>query len=136
MPCRDASGDDAAGVELIYILNRQAKRLFGSSRFLLKGTERVQHGRTAVPRHLIAPVGNIISKLGADRNDLLWNRLELPQELPIFLFDPVEHVLPVARSILFTTTANWRTPRSDKRYPCFLDCSFTPSNASISNNAP
>src|SRR5580765_5728991 len=99
MPCSDASGDDAAGVELIYILNRQTKRLFGSSRFLLKGTERVQHGRTAVPRHLFAPVGDIISELGADRNDLLWNRLELPEELPIFLFNPVEHILPIADQI-------------------------------------
>src|SRR4029077_687307 len=87
------------GVELIYILSRQAKRLFGSSRFLLKGTERVQHGRTVVPRHLFAPVGDIISELGADRNDLLWNCLELPEELPIFLLNPVEYILSVADQI-------------------------------------
>ena len=70
-----------------------------SSRFLLKGAERVQHRRTAIPRHSLAPVGDIISELGTHRNDLLWNCLELPEELPIFLLNPVEHSLPIADQI-------------------------------------
>ena len=48
---------------------------------------------------MLAPVGDIISELGTDRNDLLWNRLELPEELPIFLLNPVEHILPIADQI-------------------------------------
>ena len=135
-PRRNASGNDAAGIELIDVLNRQTKRLLGTYHLLLKAL-RVSSTVGPCTMTSLAAIGDVVTELCAHRNNLFRNlRLELSQKFPIFFLDAVEDILTVADQIhLVHDHGKLPYSQKGKQIAMLLDCSFTPSRASMSSSA-
>src|SRR5262245_19952458 len=74
---RNAAGEDAAGIELIDILNREPQRLLRPHRFFFKEAQCIQYRGTVVPDHLFTSVRNVVSEFGTHGDDPFWHRSEL-----------------------------------------------------------
>ena len=68
-------------------------------RLLAEQTEGVQDGGAGVPRHHAASGRDVLAKLRADWHKPFGRHFELREKRAVFLFDRLEHILPVAHEV-------------------------------------
>src|SRR5262249_34975654 len=94
--CHHPAGDDATRVKFIDVLDGKSQWLLRSRRFFMEKAQSIQDRRSTVPGHSSAWVGDIVTEFRANGNNPFRNGLELLKELPIFLLNPMKHVLTIS----------------------------------------
>jgi len=95
----DAPRDDAALVELVHVLHRQAQRELGTVVVGLEVVERLEDGEALVPGHLLALFHDVLAVIGGDRDERMRLHVDRRQVPEIGVARLVENLLGVSDEV-------------------------------------